>query len=199
MAVLCDYCGGPTLLVTGKDVYPHRPDLEGKSFYMCVPCNAWVGCHLGTDKPMGRLANAELRRAKMAAHAAFDPLWQQGLAKRSHAYAWLAEQLEITQHNCHIGQFDVATCQRVVDMFTAIDLSDVGLLVKMHQAERDKQIMKMYTETEEIWPRLERIIDKLKVLGPHSVAEDDALVNVRAQLHRLDTLSRPQHDESYEP
>jgi hypothetical protein len=35
-----------------------------------------VGCHKGTTKPLGRLADAELREWKKRAHAAFDPVWQ---------------------------------------------------------------------------------------------------------------------------
>jgi hypothetical protein len=115
MSVVCDYCGKDAPLVSGKTVYPHRPDLYAKQFYQCGPCDAMVGCHPGTTKPLGRLANAELRKAKMAAHAAFDPIWKGGKMKRGSAYAWLADQLGIRQQECHIGMFDVAMCARVID------------------------------------------------------------------------------------
>lgn len=114
MSVLCDYCGQPAPLVTGRDVYPHRPDLGRKWFYICLPCGAWVGCHPGTTNPLGRLANAELRAAKMAAHAAFDPLWKSGRMKRGQAYGWLAGKLGIAKNECHIGMFDADRCRRVV-------------------------------------------------------------------------------------
>jgi len=57
----CDYCQQQAKLVTGDIIYPHRPDLYSKKIWHCEPCRAWVGTHKGTVKPLGRLANAELR------------------------------------------------------------------------------------------------------------------------------------------
>jgi len=112
--VLCPYCGEPAVLVDSAELY------HGRSYgpaYLCRPCYAWVGCHPGTIKPLGRLANAELRKAKIAAHDAFDPLWIDGVPKgpaRRKAYQWLSEQLHIDVHKCHIGMFDVELCERTV-------------------------------------------------------------------------------------
>lgn len=110
----CPYCQKPAALVGGAKVYPHRPDLAEKRFYACFPCGAWVGCHPGTENALGRLANAELRAAKQAAHAAFDPIWTGGRWRRQDAYEWLAEQLGIDRAACHIGMFDVDQCRAVV-------------------------------------------------------------------------------------
>ena len=58
--VYCDYCGRETEYVDSKVIY-------GKSYgkiYLCRNCMAYVGVHKGTDKPLGRLANAELRNWK---------------------------------------------------------------------------------------------------------------------------------------
>lgn len=112
-AVTCPYCGEPAALVFGEALYPHRPDLYAKQFYRCDPCDATVGCHPGTTKPLGRMANAELRWAKMEAHTAFDRLWKAGSMTRSAAYAWLAGALGIEKSDCHIGMFDVEQCLRV--------------------------------------------------------------------------------------
>ena len=114
--VICPYCGSEAELVTGREIYPHRLDLYAKKFYQCEPCDAYVGCHPGTENPLGRLADIELREAKMRAHAAFDPIWKSGNKKRGSAYAWLADQLGIDQKDCHIGMFDVDMCQRVVEV-----------------------------------------------------------------------------------
>lgn len=114
--MFCPYCGNTARLVGGNAIYPHRPDLAAKKFYQCKPCDAHVGCHPGTEKALGRLANAELRKAKMAAHAAFDPLWKNGERKRRSAYAWLAKELGIEEKQCHIGMFDVEMCRRVVEV-----------------------------------------------------------------------------------
>lgn len=116
----CRYCEKEADLVGGDVIYPHRPDLREKKFYLCAPCNAYVGCHKGTDKAMGRLANAELRKAKMAAHAHFDPIWKTDeTTTRRQAYKWLAEQLEIPTKQCHIGYFDLDMCNKVVQVCNA--------------------------------------------------------------------------------
>lgn len=112
----CPYCHHPAKLVTGTALYPHRPDLFEKWFYLCFPCDAHVGCHPGTTNPLGRLANPELRTAKIEAHAAFDPIWRNAGKKRGEAYAWLARKLGIPKPQCHIGMFDVATCHRVIEI-----------------------------------------------------------------------------------
>jgi len=114
--VLCPYCNGKAELVTGDAVYPKRPDLHELYFWRCDPCRARVGCHKGTTRPLGRLANMQLRYWKMQAHAAFDPIWKRGIKKRSSAYGWLAKKLKIAKKDCHIGMFDVATCKKVVEI-----------------------------------------------------------------------------------
>lgn len=101
------------MLVDGNVIYPNRPDLRQKSFWLCAPCGAYVGCHEGTNKPFGTLADYETRRARNRAHAEFDPIWQLGWMNRKQAYAWLASKLGIDFERCHIGMFDAATCASV--------------------------------------------------------------------------------------
>jgi len=101
-------------MVMGRKIYPLRPDLHGKFFYECEPCKAYVGCHPSSQEPLGRLANAQLRAMKQAAHAAFDPLWKYYGMSRTGAYAWLACRLHLLKEDCHIGFFDEETCMKVV-------------------------------------------------------------------------------------
>lgn len=108
--VYCDYCGRQAEYVDSKVVY-------GKSYgmmYLCRNCMAYVGVHKGTDKPLGRLANAELRYWKKRAHAVFDPLWQRGRFRghRNAAYGWLAQKMGLPVEQTHIGMFDVAQCRK---------------------------------------------------------------------------------------
>lgn len=110
----CPYCSNEAEFVTGAIIYPHRSDLHAKKFWACMPCAAWVGCHPGTENPLGRLAKAELRKLKSAAHACFDPLWRSGKMSRKAAYASLAAFLGIPSNECHIGMFDEAMCRRVI-------------------------------------------------------------------------------------
>lgn len=115
MKVYCDYCGRRAELVDSKVIY-------GKDFghkcYLCRPCLAYVGCHKGTDKPLGRLANAELREWKKRAHEAFDPLWKYGRFRgyRDAAYSWLAKRMGLPVEETHIGMFDIDQCKRVVSI-----------------------------------------------------------------------------------
>ena len=123
--IKCPYCDKKAELVTGKEIYPHRFDLYGKFFWLCRDCDAYVGCHpvsrqnKCSSNPLGRLANAELRKSKIKAHSAFDPIWRCGEKSRSEAYKWLAESLGVSRQNCHIGMFDVDMCNRVVEVCNA--------------------------------------------------------------------------------
>nr|WP_305144883.1 DUF3268 family zinc-finger domain-containing protein [Anaerotruncus sp. DFI.9.16] len=112
--VYCDYCGRETEYVDSKVIY-------GKSYgkiYLCRNCMAYVGVHKGTDKPLGRLANAELRNWKKAAHAVFDPLWKYGRFRghRNAAYAWLAQKMGLPVEKTHIGMFDVGQCRKAIEI-----------------------------------------------------------------------------------
>jgi len=113
---ICNYCGKFSKKVTGKVIYPHRIDLWSLTFYHCNECKDYVGCHGDTDKPLGRLANAELIKFKGMAHEVFDTLWREKLMKRNQAYKWLAVQLGIESRDCHIGMFDIETCKKVIEL-----------------------------------------------------------------------------------
>jgi hypothetical protein len=120
--VTCPYCQGKARVLTGMQLYRSGSsldaDLARKLFWACIPCQAWVGCHPDTQLPLGRLANAELRRWKQAAHAAFDPRWKNMAdprKSRSEAYAWLAAKLGLPVDETHIGMFDVERCKAVIE------------------------------------------------------------------------------------
>ena len=113
---ICSYCGKFSKMVTGKDVYPHLPKLKHLVIYECKGCDARVGCHKGTSRPLGRLANEELRNAKSFAHNCFDDIWKCGHMSRGNAYAWLARNLGIKKADCHIGMFDVEMCKKAASI-----------------------------------------------------------------------------------
>jgi hypothetical protein len=126
MPPVCPYCHQLSEAVTGTAIYPKRRDLKDRLFYRCVRCDAYVGSHQKSGIPFGRLANKELRLAKQAVHAAFDPLWKrkvivQSVTKkqaRSAGYKWLAEQLKIPASECHIGMFDLELCGRALTILS---------------------------------------------------------------------------------
>lgn len=121
MKPICPYCNAEAEFVTGKVIYPHLPDLAEKKFWLCAPCKAYVGCHKagigygdGT-RPLGRLADARLRAAKLKTHNIFDRLWmgqKDRRGARTEAYAELAKRMGIPVNQCHIGEFDVDQCEQ---------------------------------------------------------------------------------------
>lgn len=110
----CPYCGTVAERVTGREVYPHRPDLYGKKLFVCRPCDARCGTH-PDGTPLGRLANAELRKARNRAHAIFDPLWKSGRMHRSEAYRWLRKITNLSRDECHIAMMDIETVTRTIE------------------------------------------------------------------------------------
>lgn len=114
-SVICPYCNRYGVLL--KD----STEIYGQDFgplYVCRPCGARVGCHKGTYRPLGTLADAECRDARKEAHSAFDPLWRPGAARlfrtRRRAYAWLAKKMSIPVNSCHIGEFNPGQCAAVM-------------------------------------------------------------------------------------
>lgn len=56
---------------------------------------------------------------------------------------------------------------------------------QMTQAQRDKRINELHARALKTWGPLERLIDELKQLGPHSLDRDNALLNTREWLRGL--------------
>ena len=111
--LVCPYCGRNTELIDSAEIY------HGKSFgwmYICRPCDAYVGCKTGTKESLGRLANAELRKYKQAAHDVFDLIWKDNHINRTEAYTWLSQKLGIDRDFTHMGMFDVDQCKQVIEL-----------------------------------------------------------------------------------
>ena len=87
---ICRYCGGAVRLVSASKVYgpaaAARLGIERQSFYQCQNCNARVGCHPGSTRPLGNLANEALRMKRMETHHVFDSFWKERGMSRTQAY-----------------------------------------------------------------------------------------------------------------
>lgn len=118
---VCVECNAVADLVTGAEIYPRRPDLHHKRFYRCT-CGAYVGCHPGTQIPLGKPAGELTRKARNRAHNAFDILWRRKMRvagckqneARGAAYKWLAKSLGYEPGRCHIGWMTADEANRVV-------------------------------------------------------------------------------------
>lgn len=107
----CPYCGSPTRLVDSSIIYGSSYNMQ---CYYCSDCNAWVGCHKGTDKSLGRIANKSLRLLKRQAHEVFDKIWLNGYMSRKDAYNELSKRLGLSLEFTHIGMFDEDMCKQVI-------------------------------------------------------------------------------------
>ena len=107
----CPYCGKEAVWCENKAIYGKN---YGRSYmcYYCKPCNAYVGCHQNSRRPLGTMANASLRELRKQAHSLFDPIWRErAQGGRGKLYA------EISRHfgkEIHIGESDEATCKQII-------------------------------------------------------------------------------------
>lgn len=117
---ICRYCGSVIRLVPAETIYgteaAQRLELAGEFIYQCQNCNARVGCHKGTTRPLGNVANETLRMKRMETHRVFDAYWKQCGMTRTKAYRWLARQLHLPEDQTHIGSFEMDQCQKVIDL-----------------------------------------------------------------------------------
>lgn len=117
MPATCLHCDSACRLTDGSEVYPHRPDLFAKNFYVCDHCDARVGCHGDTTRPFGHAADLETRNARSALHdKMLDPLWKKEpqadlKAARTGVYRFLARALGIEPCECHTGMFSIERCR----------------------------------------------------------------------------------------
>ena len=125
---ICRYCGGAVRLVSASKVYgpaaAARLGIERQSFYQCQNCNARVGCHPGSTRPLGNLANEALRMKRMETHHVFDSFWKERGMSRTQAYKWMAKKMRLSEELAHIGGFEIDRCQK---------------LIKPYEKERNKE------------------------------------------------------------
>ena len=119
---ICRYCGGVIRPVPAESVYGEsagRLGMTGETVYQCQNCNARVGCHKGSARPLGKVANEVLRLKRVETHQVFDAFWQGQGMSRTQAYKWLAAQLHLPESRAHIGGLEMDQCQRVMELCAA--------------------------------------------------------------------------------
>ena len=117
---ICRYCGGAVRLVSAAKVSgpaaAARVGSERQSFYQCQNCNARVGCHPGSTRPLGNLANEALRMKRMETHHVFDSFWKERGMSRTQAYKWMAKKMRLSEELAHIGGFEIDRCQKLIKL-----------------------------------------------------------------------------------
>jgi hypothetical protein len=93
---------------TGGEIYPHRTDLHKKRFWRCPTCGNYVGCHPGSEKPLGNIPTPELRKARSHVHAILDPIWKTKRMARGAIYAKISERIGRQYHTGEIKTIEDA-------------------------------------------------------------------------------------------
>lgn len=112
----CPYCETKAIWTENKRIYGRN---YGKSYmcYYCENCGAYVGCHKNSRKPLGTMANAELREWRKKTHAKIDPLWKEGQWRRGTVYSKLNN---FFGKHIHVGESDIVTCKAILDNYQEI-------------------------------------------------------------------------------
>ena len=116
--MICPFCNKPARWVENKEIYNGKN--YGKSYmaWWCKPCDAYVGCHNNTKKPLGTLADYKTRQYRKMAHAIFDPLWRNTFKRRSNkrlnrdaVYSQISNKFG---YRVHIGESNVEQCKNII-------------------------------------------------------------------------------------
>ena len=108
--MICPYCDKEAKWCENKEIYGKN---YGKSYmvYYCKPCNAYVGCHNNTERPLGNMANRELRELRKKVHLHIDHYWKSKEHGRGYVYCKLTEKLGFQYHT---GESTVEICKQVL-------------------------------------------------------------------------------------
>lgn len=110
----CPYCGEDVEILSSKEFYGID---YGTYVYLCRPCDAYVGTHKHSKKPLGTLAKKELRELRMKCHALIDPFWKSGKMRRSEVYSRISKEFGLPKSKTHIGMFNEEQCRKLISYF----------------------------------------------------------------------------------
>ena len=113
----CPYCGSLATLRPASVIHGLSDISAGTYLYVCrrwPACDAYVSAHDRTHRPMGTLANGDLRHKRILAHRALEQLRQSRHMEKWEVYIWLQAKLGLDERQTHIGQFSEWMCDEVV-------------------------------------------------------------------------------------
>ena len=99
----CPYCGGLAVLRPAEYVYGERNLNPDNYLYVCSgypSCDSYIGVHKKSMRPMGTLANGDLRHKRIEAHRALNKVVQAGIMTKHGAYIWLQNRLCLRERTC---------------------------------------------------------------------------------------------------
>ena len=126
--ILCPYCGAKAILRPACDVYGVSERSVGRHLYVCSNwpvCDAYVSAHVRNKKPMGRLADGNLRHKRILAHRALKNYQTVTHMEKWAVYVWLQGKLGQGEHQIHIANFSetmdqvIAICEEATAAYRA--------------------------------------------------------------------------------
>lgn len=116
--VICPYCGKKAVLRPASYLYADKKifDPDGM-FYVCSgypDCDAYVSANKKNQKPLGKMANGELRHLRIEAHRALREIWQRGYMTQASTYHWLSAKMGLHFKETHIAKFNTYFCEETI-------------------------------------------------------------------------------------
>lgn len=113
--LVCPECGAGAVSKPDTVIYGRS---YGRRVWVCPQgCDCYVGSH-PDGRPLGTLADKELRRARIDAHAEFDRWRNRMDLRRKVAYQDLATVMEVKE--AHIGEMTLKQCRVVIGHYKAL-------------------------------------------------------------------------------
>ena len=115
--IKCPYCHANASLRPASTVYGCGRRSQGKYIYLCdrwPASDAYVSAHSRTHRPMGTLANGDLRHKRILAHRALEHLQKIRHMEKWEVYIWLQSKLGLNDRQAHIGMFSDGMCDEVI-------------------------------------------------------------------------------------
>lgn len=112
--VICRYCDKKTKRLTSLEFYGKN---YGTYVYSCTPCDAYVGSHKHSKKPLGTVANNYLRELRRMTHRSIDGYWKSKQMTRKDMYYQLSLFMGLPYRETHVGMFDEEQCKKIIEGF----------------------------------------------------------------------------------
>ena len=115
--IRCPYCNSPAILRPAGTVYGRNVKTKGSHLYVCShwpECDAYVAAHKSDNRPMGTLANGDLRHKRILAHKAMEEYRAKPRMDKWGLYLWLQGKLNLDSRHAHVGMFTEEQCDRVM-------------------------------------------------------------------------------------
>lgn len=94
-------------ITTGNEIYGSMFYAD-KLFYIC-DCGCYVGVHKGTDKPLGTIPTAIMRKWRREIHSILDPIWKNSKRwrkTRARIYGYISKNIGYEYHTANISSED---------------------------------------------------------------------------------------------